>query len=84
MEIIKLPAGELAPENSDCLHIERRDEGHFYINASALLSCGDGEQGDSVALIGSDPYGSYDEAESAGLAWAADQCVATLYISTSG
>lgn len=83
MEIINLPAGELAPENRDCLHIERTSEGKYQINCSALLSCGDGDEVESVALIGGDLYDSYERAEAAGLAWAAGQCVDQLYVSRS-
>jgi len=83
VQIINLPAGELAPENTDCVHIERTGEGKYQINCSALLSCGDGDEVESVALIGGDRYDSYKQAEAAGLAWAAEQCVVHLYVSRS-
>jgi hypothetical protein len=83
MDIIKLPAGERARDDVDCVHIAKTDAGKYLINCSALLACGDGDEVESVALIGSDPYDSYEDAEAAGLAWAADQCVEQLYVTTS-
>ena len=84
MDIVKLPPGIEAPRDSDCIHIERLPDGGFQLNASALMGCGDGDEAESTAMIGGDPYASYDEAEAAGLAWAADYCVGQIYISTSG
>lgn len=83
MDIINLPAGQMAPEDVDCVHIERTTEGKYRIECSALQSCGDGEAVESVAVIGSDLYDSYAGAEAAGLAWAAGQCVDQLYVSKS-
>lgn len=79
MEIIRLPWGELAPEESDCVHVEEAGEGHWTINTSALSSCDD--EAESDATIGSAPYDSYEAAEAAGLAIAAEQCAGTVYIS---
>lgn len=84
MEIIKLPSGEMAPPDTDCIKINRAENGGYSLVASALMRCGDGDSLDSVALVGSDPYASYDEAEAAGLAWAEDQCVETIYVETGG
>lgn len=81
MEIIKLPFGEEAPAEGDCISVTAREDGRFDLNATALLTCGDAEEAESVAMIGGDPYSSYDEAEAAGLAWAADHCVEQLYVS---
>ena len=80
VNIIQLPVGQLAPEEADCIHIERTAAGKFQLNCSALLSC-TAEDDASVAVIGGDLYDSDEEAESAGLAWAADQCVEQLYVS---
>lgn len=84
MEIIKLAAGEMAAEDTDCIKINEAPDGRFTLVASALMECGDGDEMESVALVSSDPYASYEEAEAAGLAWAAEHCVATLYIETGG
>ena len=80
MEIILLPWGELAPKESDCVHVEETDEGRWTINTSALQSCAS-EEAESDATIGSAPYPSYDAAEAAGLAIAAEHCAATVYVS---
>jgi hypothetical protein len=84
MEIIKLPPGELAAEDTDCIKINEAPDGSFTLVASALMRCGDSDAFESVALVGSDPYPDYDAAEAAGLAWAEAQCVETLYIETDG
>ena len=87
MEIVKLPPGERAPVESDCISIDETEDGRFLLNASALAACDEGdreeeaEDEESVAVIGGDTYGSYAEAEAAGLAWAAERCVKFLYIS---
>jgi hypothetical protein len=84
MEIHRLPAGQLAPEDSDCVHVSKTADGKYELNCSVLLACGEGDEVESVALIGGRAYDSFEQAEAAGLAWAADQCVETLYVSTSG
>lgn len=88
MDIVKLPPGERAPKESDCISIQEAHDGRFLLNASALVTCGSAdddeeEEGDSTAVIGGPSYSSYEEAEAAGLAWAAEQCVEYLYISRS-
>ncbi|HEU0043976.1 hypothetical protein [Sphingomonas sp.] len=80
MEIIKLPLGEIAPEESDCISIDKAPDGSFQLNTSALGACDTGDDAESTAVIGSQPYPSYDAAEAAGLAIAAEQCVSTVYI----
>jgi hypothetical protein len=81
VDVIKLQPGDRAPRDSDCARIECRDDGKFYLNASALVSCGDSSnEAESVAVVGSDPYDSYEAAESAALAWAASHGVQQLYV----
>lgn len=84
MEIIKLPPGETAPADTDCIKINATPAGGYSLVASALMVCGDGDDAESVALVGSDPYPSFDDAEAAGLAWAEAHCVATIYVETGG
>lgn len=84
MEIIRLAPGVLAPEDTDCIKINRTPSGGFSLVASALMACGDSENDDSVALVSSAPYPSYEAAEAAGLAWAAAHCVETIHIETGG
>ena len=84
MEIIRLAPGVLADADTDCIKINETADGQFTLVASALMACGDGELEESVALVSSDPYPSYEAAEEAGLAWAASNCVETLYVETGG
>lgn len=83
MQITKLPPGEMASEDTDCIKIDRAADGSYTLVASALLACGDADEAESVALIAGDPYDSYEAAEAAGLAWAANHCVEHVYIETS-
>ena len=85
MEIIKLPPGEEADEDTDCIKIQRTSEGRYSLISSALVECDDYEdQGDSEAVISSESYDTYEEAEAAGLAWASGLCVERIYVETSG
>ncbi len=86
MQIIKLPPGEQADEATDCIKIGRMADGRYSLITSALVECDndDEDQGDSEAVISSDTYNTYDEAEAAGLAWASGLCVETIHVETSG
>ena len=81
MEIITLPWGEIAPKESDCVHVEEVAGDRWTLNTSSLQSCVQADDGESDATIGSAAYDSYDAAEAAGLAIAAEQCVQTVYVS---
>ncbi|MDF2493864.1 hypothetical protein [Sphingomonas sp.] len=83
MQIVKLPAGEPAPPDTDCIRIQERKDGQFLLEGSVLFRCGDIDSAESVSLVGGDPYPSYDDAEAAGLAWADDHCVETLHLARS-
>jgi hypothetical protein len=83
MEIIKLPSGERASNDADCISIQQLPGGGYSLNGSLLRRCSDDDPAESMALIGGDPYRSYEDAEAAGLAWASDHCVETLFISRS-
>lgn len=84
MKITKLPAGQTAPKDSDCIKIERIDDGLFTITTSGLVDCrnDDGEEAESEAVISSDSYDTYEEAEAAGLAWAENVCLKEVYVET--
>ena len=84
MEIVKLPPGKMASEDTDCIKINETADGRYSLVACALMDCGDGDNLESVARVPSDPYPSYDAAEAAGLAWAEAHCVATIFIETGG
>jgi hypothetical protein len=81
LDIIKLPFGEQAPNEGDCISIIERTDGRFDLNATALLACGDTDEAESVSMIGGDSYPTYEEAEAAGLAWADGHCVEKLFVS---
>ncbi|MDB5670418.1 MAG: hypothetical protein JWO25_1377 [Alphaproteobacteria bacterium] len=83
MEIVKLPKGQHATAASDCISVQELSDGHYVLNGSVLASCGDMETAESVALIGGDPYDSYEAAEAAGLAWANEHCAETVYVARS-
>jgi hypothetical protein len=85
MDIIKLPPGEMAGEDTDCIKIERTPDGRYSLITSALVACDNDEvdAGDSEAVISSGTYASCEEAEAAGLAWAASLCVERIYVETS-
>lgn len=80
MEIINLPAGEQASDESDCVRIQELADGGFSLEGSVLLRCGDAEIAESVSLIGGE---AYDAAEAAGLAWANEHCAEILYVCRS-
>jgi hypothetical protein len=84
MEIIKLEPGALAADDTDCIKINETADGSFSLVASALMDCGDGDNPEPVALVSSEPYPSYEDAEAAGLAWAEGHCVAKIFIETGG
>lgn len=82
MKIIRLPEGEEAPHDADCISLWKQPDGRYIINATALAMCGDGEDAESVSMIGSDPYPDIEAAEAAGLAWANEHCAEEVYIAT--
>lgn len=86
MDIIKLPPGEMADKDTDCIKIERMADGRYSLITSALAACDtdEADAGDSEAVISSEAYASPEEAEAAGLAWAESLCVARIYVETSG
>lgn len=77
MEIIKLPKGERADDDADCVHIAANADGKFELVGTAL----DGE--DTISIMDGEPYSTYDDAEAAGLAWADGHGVERLFVSTS-
>jgi hypothetical protein len=83
MDITHLPIGEVAEPEEDCIRIQQLQDGTFMLSGSVLLNCGDVETAESVGLITSEPYGSYEAAEAAGLAWANDHCVGLLHVCRS-
>lgn len=76
MEIVKLPIGERAPIDSDCISIDQVPEG-FNLTGSLL---GDDE---SVAIVSPIICDTREAAEEQGLAWAEGCGVPKLYIATT-
>lgn len=83
MEIIKLPSGEAAPSDSDCIRIQQLSEDRYELSGSVLLRCGDADVAESVSLVGGEAYSSYDDAEAAGLAWLEDHCPERIFVARS-
>lgn len=80
MDIIRLPTGEQAPIDVDCLRIEERPGGEYRLTASAI--CVGADDGESVSIVGCPLFASAEAAESAGMAWAINVGVEQLFIST--
>lgn len=82
MEIVKLPVGEQAPKDSDCISLRNLPDGKVRLEASALVNRGDTEVDESIALVDGGAYDWIDLAEAAGLAWADSHGVERVYVST--
>ena len=82
MDVVKLPVGEQAPKDSDCISLRHLPDGKVRLEASALANCGDTDGDESIALVDGGAYDSMDEAEAAGLAWANSHGVEQVYVST--
>lgn len=80
MDIVRLPPGEAAPASCDCIQLQERTDGRFDMTGTVLFRCGDGNEAESISITRSEPYASYDDAEAAGLAWAAHHCVERIFV----
>ena len=76
MEIVRLPIGERAPIDSDCISIEQGETG--YNLTGSLL--GDEE---SVAIVSPIICATREAAEEQGIAWAEECGVPMLYVATT-
>lgn len=83
LQVIRLPAGKIAPADADCIRIEEQADGKFLLTGTTLCNVKGESEGDSVALVATAPYETYDAAEGAGIAWAALQEVLVLHIARS-
>lgn len=84
MQITRLSNGQRAPDAVDCISIEQKPDGSFELQGTALINCGDSDEAESVALMGLPAFTTREEAESVGLAWAAEQCVEHLFVTDNG
>lgn len=80
MDLIRLPVGEQADVDTDCIRVEELDDGACRLTGTAL--CTDVDEGTSVSLMDGLSYATPGEAEAAGIAWAQSVGVEQLYIST--
>lgn len=81
LEIVRLPLGEQASVDADCIRIEEQPGATYKLTASAL--CVDADDGESVSIVGGPLFGTIEQAEAAGVAWAASVGVERLFISTA-
>jgi hypothetical protein len=81
MDIVKLPVGKQAAVDADCIRIEQTAEAMFKLTASALCVRAD-DDGESVSIVDGPTFASAEEAEAAGLTWAANVGVERLIVST--
>ena len=79
MEITRLPVGDVAPSDTDCVRIEQAPDGTYQMTASAL--CAGRRDSESVSIVSGTPFASIEKAEEAGIAWADDVGAEQLYIS---
>ena len=77
MEIVRLPVGERAPADSDCISIDQLATGKFNLTGSILA----GEE--SVSIVSPIICDTREIAEDQGLAWAGGCDIETLYVSTT-
>jgi hypothetical protein len=79
MQITRLPVGDVAASDVDCVRIEQERDGTYKMTASAL--CARRDDNESVSIVGGRPFASVQQAEEAGIAWASDVGAEQLYIS---
>lgn len=77
MDIVRLPIGESAPVDSDCISIDQQPDGTFLLTGSILT------EEESVAIVSGIVCDSRDSAEEQGTAWAANCGIPMLYVATT-
>ena len=80
MEIVRLPLGEQASVDADCIRIEEQPGATYMLTASAL--CASTDDAESVSIVGGPAFGNIEQAEAAGFAWAEDVGVERVFVST--
>lgn len=81
MEIVRLPLGEQASVDTDCIRIEEQPGATYKLTASAL--CVRADDGESVSIVGGPVFETFEKAEAAGVAWATNVGVERLFVSTA-
>lgn len=79
MEVVRLPVGQQAPVDADCIRIEQAADAIFKLTASAL--CQGAYDGESVSIVDGPTFESAKKAEEAGLVWASEVGVERLFVS---
>lgn len=79
MEVVRLPLGDQAGLDDDCIRLEERPDGTWSLTGTAL--CSGQDEGESVSIVGGPTFVTKAEAEAVGLAWAGDVGVSRLVIS---
>lgn len=80
MEIVRLPLGEQASVDADCIRIEEQPGATYKLTTSAL--CVGADDGESVSIVNGPAFETVEQAEAAGVAWAANVGVERLFVST--
>lgn len=79
MDLIRLPVGEQADADKDCIRIEELEDGSHRLTGTALCTLED--EGTSVSLVDGLTFATCDEAEQVGVAWAESVGVEHMHIS---
>lgn len=79
MEIIRLPVGEEAPLDVDCIRVEELPGSTYKLTGTALCTVSD--DADSVSIVGGPLFVTIEQAEAAGMAWATHVGVERLFVS---
>ena len=77
MDVVRLPFGELARPEDDCIRLHHLPDGRVRLEGTVL-------SGEASASIGGSYYTSEEAAEAAGLAWANECDVARIYVARLG
>jgi hypothetical protein len=80
MEVIRLPVGEQASVDVDCIRLEELAGSTYKLTGTAL--CVGSDDGDSVSIVDGPVFETIEQAEAAGMAWATDVGVERLFVST--
>ena len=80
MEIVRLPVGEQAAVDVDCIRVEELPGSTYKLTGTAL--CIGSDDGDSVSIVDGPVFETIEEAEAAGTAWATHVGVERLFVST--
>ncbi len=78
MEIINLELGQRPSDDSDCVKIEQTSDGRFALTGTVM--CQQGDDTESVSLVGTATFEKMSEAEEAGVVWANAQGVQVLFV----